>query len=248
MGDIVSKMDNSIEGRKSQGRIRHSSQNIAVLLYPDADGHARALAKIISKWDYTYILHDKDVFNEDYSDHHLHGVSNDELGEEDRELLKKPHYHVLIHLPNLKEPTQVAKELMIEQRFVQRVSSRDSMLVYLVHTGLHDKYQYNLSEVHSNRPTLIREALAKYTTDSERLLKVISIIQNKNCLSLTFAMTMLANEGFGSFAIRNASLIDKLVSENIATNRLGFIPRNIPLDPPPKFKKYESDVILDDVL
>lgn len=187
---------------------RSYSKNIAILLYPDNLDHAKALAQIIRRWDYTYILHDKDITsNTDFIDFHGGDVSPDD------EDLKKAHYHVLLHLPMKREPSQIAKELNIESRFVQRVSDRTSYLCYLVHTGLYDKYQYNSKEVHSNRPSLFREAIQSVLTDSERILQVLDIIQNKNCSDLTFAIRMLCIEGYGSYVNKNFSLIKALVEE-----------------------------------
>lgn len=211
----VSLNDDNTTEKKSQGYVRkkpsHPSKNIALLLYPDCDGHAVALAKVMSKWDYTYILHDKDEFETEDVDMHGGTSDGDILTEEDTERLKKKHYHVLIHLPMKKEATQVAKELKLEQRFVQRISDRTAMLCYLIHTGMYDKYQYKPEEVHSNRPSLFREALNSVSTDSEKLEKMIRIIQNKKCVSVDFALLMLAKEGMTQFALKHYSVVRDIV-------------------------------------
>ena len=205
--------NNNMENIESQDKIekktfRNYSKNIAILLYPDNVDHAKALAQIIRRWDYTYILHDKDITsNTDFIVFHGGEVTP---GDED---LKKAHYHVLLHLPMKREPSQIARELNIEPRFVQRVSDRTSYLCYLVHTGLYDKYQYNSKDVHSNRPSLFREAVQSVLTDSERILQVLDIIQYKNCSDLTFAIRVLCLEGYGSYVNKNFSLIKALVEE-----------------------------------
>lgn len=194
--NIVNENSQEFTKRKKQ----NASKNIAVLLYKDNDGHAQAFAKILSRWDYTYILHDKDSFEDDTEFH-------------DVDQLKKEHYHVLIHLPSQKEPTQVARELGIDYRFVQRVSDRTAMLCYLIHTGLYDKFQYSPKEVISNRPSLFYEAISSIKTSSEKLEKIIDIIQNKNCTTVSFAYKMLIREGYTDFALKHHSLIKDLVNE-----------------------------------
>lgn len=243
MENTITQEDINISERKCQVRRRQNqSQNIAILLYPDCDGHVNAFAKILKRYDYTYILHDKDTIESELEEHNLlGGLDGEELTEEDKELLKKKHYHILLHLPLKREPTQIAKELMIQQRFVQRVSSRDAMLMYLVHTGLYYKHQYSPDEVFSNRPSLFREALAKYSTDTEKLLKCIDIIQNKNCFTYTFAMQMLAREGLTAFALKYSSTIQRFVDETLAVRKAwGLTPR-----PMETVKNYDS---IDDVL
>lgn len=219
----VSLTDDNTTENKSQGYVRKKpkkpSKNIALLLYPDCDGHAQALAKVMSKWDYTYILHDKDEFEVDDVDMHGGASDGDILTEEDAERLKKKHYHVLIHLPMQKEATQVAKELKLEQRFVQRISDRTAMLCYLIHTGMYDKYQYKPEEVHSNRPSLFREALNSINTNTEKLERMITIIQNKKCVTTTFALKVLAREGMTDFALKHFNVVKTLVEENYNETR-----------------------------
>lgn len=246
MENTIVQEDINISERKCQVR-RHqnSSQNIAILLYPDCDGHVNAFAKILKRYDYTYILHDKDTVESELEEHNLlGGLDGEELTEEDKELLKKKHYHILLHLPSKREPTQIAKELMIQQRFVQRVSSRDAMLMYLVHTGLYYKHQYSPNEVVSNRPSLFREALSRYSTDTEKLLKCIDIIQNKNCFTFTFAMQMLANAGLTTFALKHTSAIRQFVDDSACTHRINYT-----YDAPSCYMEQVEDIhSIDDVL
>lgn len=219
----VPRTDDNTTEKKSQGYVRkkpqNPSKNIALLLYPDCDGHAEALAKVMSKWDYTYILHDKDEFETEDVDMHGGASDGDILTEEDTERLKKKHYHVLIHLPMKKEATQVAKELKLEQRFVQRISDRTAMLCYLIHTGMYDKYQYKPEEVHSNRPSLFREALNSVNTNTEKLERMIAIIQNKKCVTTSFALKVLAKEGMTDFALKHFQVVKTLVEENYQETR-----------------------------
>lgn len=198
-------MDNNITAKEQSQELtktkkRNHTKNIALLLYRDNADHAVALAKVKKKWDYTYILHDKDEYEDDTE---LHDV----------EQLKKAHYHVLIHLPTQREPKQIARELGLDDRFVRKVTDRTAMLVYLIHTGMYDKYQYSPKEVMSNRPSLFYEALSSVKTSSEKLEIIIDIIQNKNCTTVSFAYKMLIREGYTEFALKHHSLIKDLVND-----------------------------------
>lgn len=178
MSDIenVSEADEVSE----KPNIRHKgSPHIAVLLYPDNEEHQNALITIHKKFDYTYILHDKDVF-EDSED----------------ELQKKPHIHCLLHFSSDRTPNGIAKILQIETRFVQRVTNRDAFLRYLIHLDDKDKYQYSIDEVVSNRRLLIVDAVRRSRTETERAKEIIQIIQYKNFVDYVEFWEFLVDNGY----------------------------------------------------
>ena len=80
---------------------------------------------------YAWILHDKDVILE--------------TGE-----LKDAHYHYYLEFPNARSINSVADELGIEPNFIEVVRDKKGILNYLIHAKNPDKYQYDISEVHSN--------------------------------------------------------------------------------------------------
>ena len=67
-------------------------RTFACELYPEDDEHIKVLEYIITYFEYAYILHDKDVWEEEKVDND--GVTIHKVGD-----LKKPHYHVV--LPSL---------------------------------------------------------------------------------------------------------------------------------------------------
>lgn len=206
----MSVSNNNTTQEKSQAPPRVQGKNFTVLLYPDDPTHPQALAKIMKKWDYCYILHDKDTIIDD-------------IDEELEQNEKKAHYHVVIMLPSERTVNGLAKELGIEQRFIRKVTSLKAMLLYLVHTGLYEKYQYKPNEVHGNRISIFLEAYRSIETDTEKLLKVIDIIQNRNCTEFSYTMKLLAFEGYTKFALKHYNLIRDIVQDNYARTRLNSI-------------------------
>lgn len=183
-------------------------------MYPDNPDHARIMAEVISRFDYAYILHDKDIKETDFKEHCLDPDNPDDI-----ELLKKPHYHVLTFHPFQKSSSQMAKELKFDPRFVREVTDRNAMLLYLTHVGDRGKHQYSLDEVFCNRRSIYLEGLQSKLTNTEKLEKMISIIQNKKCVTVNFALRVLAGEGLTDFALKHFSVVKTLVEENYVETR-----------------------------
>jgi len=80
---------------------------------------------------YAWIMHDKDA--------------HPETGE-----LKDPHYHIYLEFPNPRSLNSIANELGIEPNMVEVVRDKKGMIAYLTHSRSPEKYQYDISEVHSN--------------------------------------------------------------------------------------------------
>lgn len=186
------------EPEKKNGRSNNSkSLHIAVLLYPDNLNHQKALQIVCSKYQCTFILHDKDVFD----------------NEED-EMQKKPHIHVLLHFASQKRASAIAKYLMIEERFVQCVTNRDSFLRYMIHLDEPDKYQYKPEEVHSNRPILFFNALRRSKDKSERFKEVLEfIIQNKKYETFGEILIALIDKGYYDVLGKHSSFIHTVWKE-----------------------------------
>lgn len=185
---------------------RERYKNFAILLYPDNPEHPLALSKIIQWWDYWYIKHDKDeVITTD-------DILIDDDGD-DIEELKKTHIHCVVSCGSFRTDTQIARELNIDPRFVRPVHNFNAMLLYLLHTGERQKYQYDINEVFSNRISVLKEALYTLTNDTEKIAKVIDIIQNKNCTNIRFALQMLSYAGLTKFALKHYNVVKDLVIE-----------------------------------
>ena len=105
-----------------------------LLLYPDDDSHLNALDIIRSSYSYVGILHDKDTWSEE-----------DEINNAEHKLgeLKKPHYHIIIKFAQPRWNTAVSDELGIALNYFEPCRSFKNAGVYLVHSGIDDKYQYD---------------------------------------------------------------------------------------------------------
>lgn len=119
------------------------SRNFCTLLYPDDSTHKQALEIIKSNFDYAYILHDKDVYDED--------IEND-TGEHKKGDLKKRHWHVVFSncSGNARTNKSIAKELGLDLNYIQQCRNLDNALLYLIHYNDDDKYQYIITDVVSN--------------------------------------------------------------------------------------------------
>lgn len=213
----VSLTDDNTTGEKSQVKVKRknkTSYTLTFLLYPDNASHAKCLAEVIRRYDYAYILHDKDEFEEDFKEHCLDpNIPDDHL------LIKKAHYHVLTFHPSRKASTQMAREMGLEMRFCQEVTDRNSMLCYLTHMGDRGKHQYSFDDVVCNRRSLYLEGLETRLTKTEKLEKMIAIIQNKKCVTVSFALKLLAREGLTDFALKHFSALKTIVEENYHETR-----------------------------
>lgn len=117
-------------------RCRH----MALELYPDDESHVRALRYVQENYEYAYILHNKDVCEED--------IEKDGYSRK-RGDLKKEHWHVVLSTPNGNAiwNTSLADKLQIEIRWVRTIGNLNGALKYLVHFDNPEKYQYDIENV-----------------------------------------------------------------------------------------------------
>lgn len=92
---------------------------------------------------YAWILHDKDIHEEDVKDED--GNITHVKGE-----LKDPHYHIYLEFPNARGINSIANELGIAPNMVQIVRNKSGLIDYLTHRRSPDKHQYDDNEIHSN--------------------------------------------------------------------------------------------------
>lgn len=87
---------------------------------------------------YAYIVHDKDVYQEDLKDNDGNYVHR--AGE-----IEKPHIHLLVDFYNAHTPNAVKKLFTTEldKPRVERVVDKVAQYEYLIHKNDPDKYQYN---------------------------------------------------------------------------------------------------------
>lgn len=107
--------------------VKFRSRCFNLVLYPENWQHFDTHDFILQDYDSACILHDKDV---------------DEEGN-----IKKPHWHIVIRCKNAVWNTALAKELGIEDNYIQKCRSLKSSLKYLIHYDNPDKYQYSIHSV-----------------------------------------------------------------------------------------------------
>lgn len=125
-------------------------RKFCLLLYPDADDYPckKVLNYLEKNYEIAYILHDKDKWTgDDESENASH-----KAGE-----LKKPHYHVVLRWTGAsaryrtglaKEITQALKlERIFPKTAIEPCGKLDGSLMYLIHYGEKEKYQYKMEKV-----------------------------------------------------------------------------------------------------
>uniref|UniRef100_UPI00054CC3C0 Rep family protein n=1 Tax=Chrysanthemum yellows phytoplasma TaxID=238674 RepID=UPI00054CC3C0 len=92
--------------------------------------------------NYAYILHDKDIYQND-KEAQLNGKK---VGD-----IKAPHWHIYLRFNNAYDTKNIAKWFNTEDNFVSKIKGRFSdALMYMIHANRSDKYQYDEKEVVSN--------------------------------------------------------------------------------------------------
>ena len=133
-------------------------RKFCAVLYPEDETHAACIEKLkTGGYNFAAILHDQDV---------------NEEGE-----LKKPHWHIVVKFPNAVWNEALAKELGITANYLEKARSLDSALLYLVHYGYEEKYQYDIQEVFGTLQTRLASLLAD-TDESTRALTIYDLIRN----------------------------------------------------------------------
>ena len=103
-------------------------RNYILLLYPDEDiSHKNCLDVIKKYYDYAYIIHDKDIDNDNK--------------------LKKSHIHCLVSFPNARHLSAISKEFGITDNYIRVCNSFNNSLYYLIHYNEPTKHQYSIDEV-----------------------------------------------------------------------------------------------------
>lgn len=139
---------------------RYRDRKFCAVLYPEDATHFACIEKLkTGGYTYALILHDQDVYEDG----------------EQKGQLKKPHWHVVLKFTNAVWNVPTAKELGIEPNYLQKCSSVDGSLLYLVHDGNPDKYQYSLDDVEGPLKSRLVTLLAD-DDEGTRAVKICDII------------------------------------------------------------------------
>lgn len=183
-------------------RIR--SRNYDLLLYEEDETHQACLAKLASGYKYIAIKHDKDTWTEE--DQLPEGVKAGDL--------KKPHWHVIIKFPQARWNTAVAQELGIAINYLQKCVSYEGSLLYLIHAGIPDKYQYQTTDCIGTLVKDLEKVLDNETDLNEKIMDVINILdQQQTWTTRAFLTEVCAKDRIGA-ALRLGGLLPALLAEH----------------------------------
>lgn len=117
---------------------------------------------------YTYcaILHTEDEYDSDDA------PTAEQVGQK-----KKPHWHVVLTLKNPRFRNPLADELGIKPNYIEVCRNRDGALLYLVHDGYPNKYQYDPSQCFGSLAVSVLKLLAD-DNESSRVLRILDILDS----------------------------------------------------------------------
>lgn len=132
-----------------------------LVLYPEDDSHMECVSLLCSGgYLFAGILHDQDTWEEGESESHKAGEP------------KKAHWHIVLRFPNPRWRHSIAEELGIKENYLEVCRDRDSALLYLVHEGYNNKYQYSQDNVFGP----MRDNLIKLLVDDDEGSRVLTIV------------------------------------------------------------------------
>lgn len=186
---------------------KYKDNKFRFLLYPADSTHVKALEEIKLSYEYAYILHDKDVYEED----------DLERGKKKGDL-KDPHWHVVIRFSSgssKRWSTALAKELGIEPNYIRECKNIDKALEYLIHYNDDDKYQYKEDEVQGPlRKRMIASMNKGDVTEDERVDRLIDFINESGYLTVTEFAKYCATNGYWDVFRRSGVIFCKILEEH----------------------------------
>lgn len=176
---------------------KFKARNMVLLLYPDNENHAKAIEYIKNNYDYVYIMHDKDT---------------DKNGD-----LKKIHIHCIINFNNPKWNSAIAKELNIEERFIEQIKEEQKIYMYLIHQNQNGKYKYEIKDCIGTKKCLIK--LNNYYNDEElgedeALQKILKCLEEKETKNIKYAIEILIENGLTKYIKKYQLIILKIIEQN----------------------------------
>lgn len=154
------------------------SRTFTLELYPEDNSHMIILDYIKNNFEYAYILHDKDIHENDVVNEK--GEVIHKKGE-----IKKAHYHVLLSFKNARSNDKLKEELNIKHI---EVANFYSLTRYLIHLGYPQKFQYSRQDIITNIDLRIDNALKREYASEEQDARILLDFIFKKC-----------NEGFLTF-------------------------------------------------
>ena len=166
-------MNNDNQNKKSRA--------FAMVLYPQEDAsHYNALIKLCDIYQYAFIEHTKDVYEEDGEDH--------VKGE-----LKKSHIHVILKFDNARHKSKIAKELGISENYIQKANFV-AYTRYLIHKDDPTKYQYEEKNIFTNIQKEVHSAIILKGDYKRNNTNIVLEYINNNRHTSFYSLVMWAKE------------------------------------------------------
>lgn len=176
-----------------------TAKNFIVELYEEDESMSFAFQSLFAgAYDAVWCKHDKDV-RED-------GTS------------KKEHWHFVIHFEYKPNVQSVAKDLHINPCYVDTCESLNKSLIYLIHRGWPDKYQYDRDEVGGTGSLLSKfKKLTDDFTEDDKALKILALLQGiERPIKMKEFISMCAKEGLFADLRRGGYLFVQMLKEHNA--------------------------------
>lgn len=184
-------------------RTRHFN----VMLYPESQQDV--INTLIDIYNVAGILHDKDTYKEDSETH--------KAGE-----LKKAHYHFVVRFSNARTVSAFAKELGIEERFIQPCNNFKASARYLLHLGKSDKYQYSVDDLIGDLKNDVIKLIDDNKTDEQKVKEVIEMLENiESKISLSTFMSLCADMGYWHLVQRSNYIFVSMLKEHNSKYKTG---------------------------
>lgn len=139
------------------------SRTFALELYPEDEEHMKILKYIKNQFEYAYILHDSDKWENDVLDEEEN--IKYKAGE-----IKKEHYHVIISLKNARTDKSMLEELNIKHI---ETCNFYAYTRYLIHLGYPAKYQYSSNQIITNMQLRVNNALKRDYNSEEQDARIL---------------------------------------------------------------------------
>lgn len=175
---------------KNKNKIR--SKYFTIELYNESENiNFNDKIELIKKYDYAYILHDKDNC--------------------------KAHYHCVIIFNNYRYLNAISEELNIPTNYIEEVRTIDCMLTYLIHLNDKSKYQYDINEVIGSPSAIqkLKKALKNNGLEEEsKVADLIQYIDSSGYLSLHKFVSYACSIGRFDVVRRSQYLFIKIIDEH----------------------------------
>lgn len=167
------------------------SRNWCLVLYPDEECHANAVAQLSRGYKFVGILHDRCL---------------DDDGNP-----KKPHYHIVLKFPQARWKTAIAEELGIQPNYLEVCRSLPGAYCYLVHDGLPDVVQYPHSLMFGPLYNEACKALEREKDQNQKMLTILKLIDESGFLNERTLLEKACEAGLCGDVLRLGGLMTRLI-------------------------------------